>query len=432
MSDEDLRYKDTTSKKYEERIKQLEDNLRSKDDEINRYLDRIEQLENNVMNLESLLPSNSDDPINKEQIIHSKLGMDLEEKEREIRSLKDKMGFLRKEKLELQKELEKREKANSKNSSVIRVEDIREKVTPLDGLVKELQSKINKQEIVIQDLRKGKSDQEIQQLKEELKEQYELINSLKEENSKLKKELENVGTFSKSSDEKIVSNSLTEELQEKLNRTKRKVDTLEKIIANYEKIYEGTDYKQKIHQLESLIAKKDDRIDKLEKDISELKNQKKSEIPSMVSNDQKEIPNLTEELQVKLNKARVQINNLNKQLQEKESKNPISRDIQNNLQTQIDLPKMSESKLKEYEKKIQEQDTRIKFLKKELEEKENLLKELKSNKEKSPEQKEKIVTKESHVSKGMETRFSELKNLIGELKKTVSEQQTEISELKKE
>jgi predicted DNA-binding ArsR family transcriptional regulator len=40
--------------------------------------------------------------------------------------------------------------------------------------------------------------------------------------------------------------------------------------------------------------------------------------------------------------------------------------------------------------------------------------------------------KSSDVNRNLEVRFSELKNLIGELKKTVSEQQNEISELKKE
>jgi len=58
------------------------------------------------------------------------------------------MGFLRKEKVQLQQKLENLHKANS--STLIRIE---EKKEPLDILVKELQSKINKQQLIIDKLK---------------------------------------------------------------------------------------------------------------------------------------------------------------------------------------------------------------------------------------------------------------------------------------
>ncbi|TFF87546.1 MAG: hypothetical protein EU550_03060, partial [Promethearchaeota archaeon] len=143
--------KDSEIDKYKARIRELEEELWAKSD-------RIEQLEDNIMNLEGLLPTDSGE-FDKEKVISSKLEMELDEKGREIRSLKNKMGFLRKEKLALQKKLEQQEKVINKDSTVIRVEDIRDSTTPLDALVKELQSKINKQEILIQNLKNTKPEQ---------------------------------------------------------------------------------------------------------------------------------------------------------------------------------------------------------------------------------------------------------------------------------
>ncbi len=77
----------------------------------------------------------------------------LEKKDKYIRELKDRMGFLRKEKVQLQQELDKHNKRNP-NSTVIRIV---EKKEPLELLVKELQTKINNQKIIIKKLKQEKS-----------------------------------------------------------------------------------------------------------------------------------------------------------------------------------------------------------------------------------------------------------------------------------
>ncbi|GAG55090.1 unnamed protein product, partial [marine sediment metagenome] len=81
-----------------------------------------------------------------------KLNIELNAKDREIRELKNRMGFLRKEKVQLQKKYDNF--VRTTNSSVISVEDIREKdKLPLNNLLHELQDKLNKQEYLIRRLK---------------------------------------------------------------------------------------------------------------------------------------------------------------------------------------------------------------------------------------------------------------------------------------
>jgi hypothetical protein len=98
------------------------------------------------MRLELLIPDESNKKRKKSK--DSKSAILIEEKEKEIRDLKDKMGFLRKEKVQLQQKVEQFIKENP-NSTVIRIE---EEEQPLEILIKELQDKINKQNFVIRDL----------------------------------------------------------------------------------------------------------------------------------------------------------------------------------------------------------------------------------------------------------------------------------------
>lgn len=62
------------------------------------------------------------------------------------------MGFLWKEKIQYQQELEKLKK-KMKGSTVIRTEDIRGKI-PLDKSVNDLQDKVNKQKTIIENLKR--------------------------------------------------------------------------------------------------------------------------------------------------------------------------------------------------------------------------------------------------------------------------------------
>ncbi len=139
MTEEDLRVK----------IGKLEVESDQKEHEIIQYLEKIEQLEDTIMRLELLIPD-EDEKSNKKRkkSKDSKSAILIEEKEKEIRDLKDKMGFLRKEKVQLQQKVEQFIKENP-NSTVIRIE---EEQKPLEILIKELQDKINKQNFIIRDL----------------------------------------------------------------------------------------------------------------------------------------------------------------------------------------------------------------------------------------------------------------------------------------
>jgi len=135
------------------KIDDLEEEIKSKDREIYDYHDRIDQLENTIMKLESLLPEEDakTSKDKKQKLKESKLEIDLTEKDNQIRDLKNRMGFLRKEKTQLQRELEKYTKKET-GSTIIRIE---EKKEPLEILVKDLQDKIRKQNNIISKLEKN-------------------------------------------------------------------------------------------------------------------------------------------------------------------------------------------------------------------------------------------------------------------------------------
>ena len=153
-----------------------------KDEEINIYLDKIEELEDIIMRLESLIPvEDIKKKSRKKKKMDSKLAFELDEKEKKFRELKDKMGFLRKENLQLRRELEKIKVANS-SSSRIKIEDLRPEPL-LNDLVKELQYIVNNQRLIISKLKTNKVDKEY--LLESLRYKEEEIKRLKSEISHL-------------------------------------------------------------------------------------------------------------------------------------------------------------------------------------------------------------------------------------------------------
>ena len=138
-----------TEEEFRARIGELEVESDQKEHEIIQYLEKIEQLEDIIMRLELLIPDEEEKSNKKrKKSKDSKSAILIDEKEKEIRDLKDKMGFLRKEKVQLQQKVEQFIKENP-NSTVIRIE---EEQKPLEILIKELQDKINKQNFQIKDL----------------------------------------------------------------------------------------------------------------------------------------------------------------------------------------------------------------------------------------------------------------------------------------
>jgi len=124
MSEEELK----------KRIRELELELGNKEDEIEELEDAIEELEDTIMKLEDFTPEEGTTKKSKKmQAAELKFKYYLEEKEKEIRELKNSMGFLRKEKVQLQQEFDKFKR--SMNTSVIPVEAfpcrIREVITSI-------------------------------------------------------------------------------------------------------------------------------------------------------------------------------------------------------------------------------------------------------------------------------------------------------------
>ena len=70
------------------------------------------------MRLKALIPE-EDDKKKKKQVSDSKLAIELDEREKQVRELKDKLGYLRKEKIQIQQELATLKREN--NDNVIRI-----------------------------------------------------------------------------------------------------------------------------------------------------------------------------------------------------------------------------------------------------------------------------------------------------------------------
>ncbi len=153
-----------------------------KDEEINIYLDKIEELEEIIMRLEALIPEEDiKKKSRKKKMMDSKLAIELDEKDKKLRELKDRMGFLRKENSQLRQELEKIKLANS-SSSRINIKDLRPEPL-LNDLVKELQYIVNNQRLIISKLKTNKVDKE--DLLKKLRYKEEEIKLLKSEISHL-------------------------------------------------------------------------------------------------------------------------------------------------------------------------------------------------------------------------------------------------------
>ena len=142
----------TKKDNLEKKNSEFELELTKKEEQINTYLDKIENLEVEIMNYEEIFDENA--PKKKlKKALEEKLSLELNGKDQEIRELKDRMGFLRMEKIEIQKKLDLEIKKAS-STSVIDVDEIREKEkSPLNSLLQELQDKINKQESIIRRLK---------------------------------------------------------------------------------------------------------------------------------------------------------------------------------------------------------------------------------------------------------------------------------------
>lgn len=432
----------------EARVHDLENEIKKKDIQLNTYLDKIEGLEVEIMKYEEMFDEKA--PKSKmKKAKEEKLNLELEAKDREIRELKDRMGFLRMEKIELQKKLDLEIKKNS-NSSVISVEALREKdKAPLNNLLQELQTKINKQESMIRRLKS--KDIGSDEFNEKLKEKDKEIEMLSAQIAILKENLQKKPPQLKEEPKQTnrdISKSLLEELQKSLNKVKRQNDDLKKKLTKYEKKdkkkkndkedKETTELKSKLSQLTGELEYKNKEIERLNTSAIHLES-----LPGPDS-----LKQVVEELTKKLNKSKIQITSLKQQLKaienvstdtlpqgDADGKLKIQREMAGFLQQQLDESKLA-LKIKEEEiATIKNEAIRIKRKYEELDnqfkQREQKTNELKADLDSLKFQTQTQNTTTQTVKPEFNLRLKELENLVDDLNKQNIQQRIEISQLRK-
>ncbi|MBY9006932.1 MAG: hypothetical protein KGD63_09245 [Candidatus Lokiarchaeota archaeon] len=408
-------------------ITKLERELTEREDEINNHLDRVEYLENNILQLESLIKeAESEGKIDPKKFLNTQLKIEVEEKDKEIRVLKNNLGFIRKENMNLKKEIELMNRGERHTYSVMQKDTDNE---PLHALIKELQTKINKQQTEISKLRNHTSDNKIQthDFEKGLEEKDSTIKKLNLEVINLQKKSVELKPKSKIQIPKTISNDVTEMLQDKLNKSRRQVEILEKKISefkNQKNITNSTvsgrdntisDLNSQNTRLENQIKQKDESIGALKKIISALE-----EAQAKIANDLGTgiISSLTDELQRQLNKSKFHIRNLETKLKKYENSSKLEDDLEN-----------LEVKARSQEQLLKEKEDTIEMIKKEAIKSKEEIKKLK-NYINSINPSKKVETTPK-ISPNMDLRIKELKLMVGDLEKLNAEQRLEITQLRK-
>ncbi|MFX1588362.1 MAG: hypothetical protein ACFFC1_09420 [Promethearchaeota archaeon] len=426
------------------KIKDLESQLEAKERELMSSFDKIDHLEEEVMALHEIMPA-KDSKKKSKKVKESKIAFELAAKDREIRELKDKMGYLRKEKIEAQKELE-RIKSNEASSSVIRVEDIRKDQTPLSILVKELQSKINKQESIIKRLKGGtfSSDDYEEKIKEKNDEIQALKNGIENLNQKLQEA--NANTQIKPNEE--VKKKLLEDLQDKLNKSKRQIDDLNNKLSKYDK--KGKIKDKEVSELQASKAKIVQLTDDLMEKNREIEQLKKAYTDSDKTPRSNPLEPVVEELKNKLNKSKAQLELLEFQLSETQeqpdsSKKISKKDIDGRLKIQREMARLLQQQLDDTKRDLKTKEEEIGTIKNEgiriknkyedlynqLRLKDQQLSELKSELDTFKFQSRDQALIPPTEDPQLIVRINELKSIIEELNKQNAQQRLEISQLRK-
>ncbi len=428
------------------KIRELELELEKRDQEIEHLDDIIEELQDKIMELEDLkkLEEGAIKKSKKIQAAESRFAYELEEKDKQIRDLKNNMGFLRKEKVQIQQELE-RIKSEIKDSSVIRVEDLRSK-QPLNALVKDLQEKVNKQRSIIYKLRSSSANND--DFIEDLAQRDEEIEILRDEISTLNQKLKDLSSPSDKSGDSIAK-KLIEDLQNQLTKSKRKIGELKQELEKFQKKQKKKEKEpSKIKSFENNIKGLKAEINAKNNEINDLKNEiitlKKTEIASKFEQNggssEDMIKTLREDLQTKLNRSKMQIQALQEQLSNYRKGKPIEsnesqKELEGKLKMQremaIFLQKQLETKDGEIET-IKNEAVQIKTKYRQLENQTRL----KDQKLSDLQRQLDSLNIQTHVSPKKEDpdlslRLRELKNKVDNLSKLNNEQRIEISQLRK-
>ncbi|MBY8985840.1 MAG: hypothetical protein KGD65_12270 [Candidatus Lokiarchaeota archaeon] len=240
-------------------IHELKLELTQKNQKINDYIEIIQDNEEELMKLHELILKNPSHE-NIQELIESKYIFDLKEKEREIRDLKNRMGFLRKERIAAQRDLE--EIRRNEQSSAINIELIREKekvtkdLLNLETTINELRKKHYLQELLIANFKKeiGEKDKQVKELNTTIMElNKELVikksilsgnfdkNLKKELNKRLQNELlkykelvkdlrEKLIRYKKSKGNKIEHNIEVSDLKNRITLLKKELESRNRVI----------------------------------------------------------------------------------------------------------------------------------------------------------------------------------------------------------
>jgi len=436
-------------RELEARIRELEDEQAEKDNELIDILYQQEQLEAKVIQLEQFVPEGKKKS-KKKQAVDSKSTLKLKEKDDEIRDLKNRMGFLRKEKVQLQQEFEKFRKTHEE-SSVIRVEDLREKA-PLNVLVKDLQEMVNKQKSEIYKLQSNlkQTEESIEKIPE-----YESdIETYKSEINDLNKKLTELSVPSDSESGDSVAKKLIEDLQKQLNKSKREIIEFKHKLSKKTKKSEKKSDTARINKLEDQVKELSVLIETKNNEIKNLKTDHISKGNISGSSDQTDVASsgmietLKEDLQNQLNKSKLQVKSLQEQVRKYKSgeisgTGETQKELEGKLKMQREMAMFLEKQLKTKEGEIETIKNEAVQIKKRYRQLENQLK-LRDQKLNSlqkqvdnqiiqtptqPTQPNQLTQPQKEPQ--LTLRLRELKNFVQDLEKENLEQRLEIEQLRK-
>lgn len=401
------------------RISRLEIELDKRELEIHELQDKIEHLEDNLMKYEAIDIEEvlAGRPKAIDKLMKTKTVVQLNSLEKENRDLKNKLGFLRKEKFQIQKELDKTQRPAS---SVINIDEIDGRKKQLNSLVEDLQGELNKKNALINKLKRqiaaGSGD-----ASEILKDKDDEIQALKSKLSELTEKRGGSGSIAGDGSVDgigtLLKRGLTEDLQDKLNKTRRQVEILKHKLKGYEKGGTQVD-----------LDKDDAEIKNLKTKIEDLKKELefKAKIANAAPPAGSPMSSLNTELQDKLSKSKVSVKMLQEKLRKYQEKEKTAENIsQEKVEEEI---KMQKEKITLMQLKIDEQQ-RIRTGKEQIIIKlSNKVKNLESNASVTTVG---VGTQDKDIKSPVALRLRELKNVIEDLKKQNIQQRIEITQLRK-
>ena len=376
-------------------VEQLKEELDLKKRVIDELKTDLEISEDSISSFEEEL-KNLNDLINSagmKRAYGKKIQLKLVETEKELRELKNNMGLLRKEKIQLQQQLQlQKQKGPNAMGHII---EIKEEEVPVHNLVKDLTNKLNKQRLLITRLKnelserpskeeikllkpsKGDLGKEFTQLKLKLENKETELNDLKEKFEKKEEEIKELKLTindtriePKKGMETGPLSILVKELQDKLNESKIKNSKLQKKLEEQlQSPKKDNKFQNQVSKLESELKQKEEELDKLLKQNKNLEAKIKtvdsSKVEKVLTAKTNEITNLTKELYLNKNK----IVELQSQLNAIEQKNSSLQNEYIKLQEHLKAPKIDiqEGNIdKEQELRIRELRTIIETLKKQI------------------------------------------------------------------